>query len=292
MKALKLTKLSLLALCMNALAARAQEAPDTTVAQAGVIQSVDPHLTFDPIDTVSLRNHFIINDYTMVGVEYGAAMLDTHFTPVSNTKTTINPAYFGITLTHYGKMFGYMPYFGWQLGLFYGHEGYRFKENKETGAINTIEGATQALFDIVEVPFLLEGHFDTNHFKILADIGPYAGYRLGVHRSGPSVTEGLEDDFTSYDRRWDYGLQGGAGFALVFEPLELVIKAKLRYSWGTLYDPDYHSEYYYRYAYPFDIMVTAGVHFHLTKRTGKTKKMLRREAYDMVFNPEQGNVKQ
>ena len=46
------------------------------------------------------------------------------------------------------------------------------------------------------------------------------------------------------------------------------------------------SKYYYRFAYPFDFMVTAGLYFQLTKRTGKGKTQLRKEAYDAVYgNP-------
>ncbi len=283
-KALKIILLSLLPATLAVENAYSQESGHAA-ADSSVLQTADPHLTLEAIDTVDLHKHFTINNYTMIGVEYGPSMLDTHFTPVNNTKGMINPQYFGVTLTHYGKMFGYMPYFGWQFGVFYGHEGYQFKENKETGFTNTLEGATKAVFDIVEVPFLLEGHYDATHFKLIADIGPYAGYRLAVHRTGDFVTEGLENDFASYDRRWDYGLQGGLGFGLVFDPIEIHIKAKIRYSWGTLYDPDYYSTYYYRFAYPFDFMLTAGLHFHLGKRTGKTAGMLRREAYDMVYNP-------
>ncbi|HAY19138.1 MAG TPA: hypothetical protein DCY24_08190, partial [Rikenellaceae bacterium] len=59
------------------------------------------------------------------------------------------------------------------------------------------------------------------------------------------------------------------------------------YSWGTLYDPDYASKDYYRFAYPFDIMVTAGVYFQLTRRTGRGKAQLRREAYQQVYYPKQ-----
>ena len=32
-------------------------------------------------------------------------------------------------------------------------------------------------------------------------------------------------------------------------------------------------------------MITAGIHFQLSRRTGKSKAQLRREAYDAVYNP-------
>jgi len=56
-----------------------------------------------------------------------------------------------------------------------------------------------------------------------------------------------------------------------------------KHSFGSLYDPDHYSEYYYRFAYPMNITVSAGVHIHLSKRTGKTKAALRKEARDLVY---------
>jgi len=249
-----------------------------------------PGLEFDPVDTLSLRKIFKLNNYSMVGIEYGPAMHMMQFTPEYNNKSFMTPVYMGITFSRYYKMFGYMPYFGYQIGLFYGSEGYEFKENKETGAISTILGATKAVYKLVELPFLLEGHVDMSHFKFIADIGPYAGYRFGVERTGPSVIDGMENKLAKYEHQWDYGLHGALGFALVFEPLEFYVRARVRYSWSSLYDPDYYDpegrgQYYYRYAYPLDIMITGGVSFNITKRSGKSKKDLRREAYDAVFNP-------
>ena len=251
-------------------------------------------LTFDPVDTISLRKIFILNDYSMFGVEYGPAMHMMQFTPEYKRKSFMTPVYAGITYTRYYKMFGYMPYFGYQIGLFYGSEGYEFKENKDTGGISTIEGATKAVYKLVEVPFLLEGHADFQHFKIIADIGPYAGYRFDVTRTGPSVTEGLENAMAGYEHKWDYGLHGAVGFALVFEPLEFYVRARLRYSWSSLYDPDYYDpegrgQYYYRYAYPMDVMVTGGISVNITKRTGRTKKDLRKEAWEAVNNPQRND---
>ena len=88
-----------------------------------------------------------------------------------------------------------------------------------------------------------------------------------------------------WDRRFDYGLTGGLGFGIVFDPVEFHVNANVRYSWGTIYDPDYYNKDFYRFAYPFDVMVTAGLYFQITKRTGKTKGQIKREAYEQVYHP-------
>lgn len=235
------------------------------------------------LDSVRLDRTLKLNDYPMIGIVYGGSMNRMIFTPVHKQKSVIIPEYFGVVFTKYSKMFNTLPYFGFQLGIFYGHEAYEFKADEETGQIATIEGATKAVYDIVEVPFLMHGHYDFRHAKIIANLGLYGGYRFKIHRTGPYVSPELAESFKDTDLKLDYGLQGGLGFGLVFSPVELHINATLRYSWATLYKPDYQSEYVYRYAYPFDVMLTAGLHFQLGKRTGKTKKVLRQEAYRIVY---------
>lgn len=238
------------------------------------------------LDTVQVNRVFEINDYSMIGVEYGVSFSRMSFNPPYTQSSLFSPNTFGIFYTRYGKMFAYLPYFGFKVGLRYSHEGYKFKENKDTQIVPNIEGATQALMDVVEVPFMAHLHMDGLHYKVMADAGIYGGYRLNIKRTGDHVDEAIQNSFKDTDRRFDYGICGGIGFGLVFDPLEFHINANVRYSWGTIYDPDYYSKDYYRFAYPFDVMVTAGVYFQLTRRTGRGKAQLRREAYRQVFNPD------
>ena len=185
-------------------------------------------------------------------------------------------------------MFGYMPYFGFQAGIFYTKDAYQFKYNEEYDYTYTIEGAEKAIIDVVEVPILFQFHYDMWNFKIMAQVGPYAGYRLGIQRfagENGSVSKRYEHDFTPTDRRFDYGIKGGAGIGLVFDPIEIHIMASYKHAFASLYDPDHYSQYYYRFAYPSSLVVSAGVHFQLTKRSGKTKASLNKEAKDMVYNP-------
>jgi len=271
---MKKTLLALLlccALCAPGLAAPLRALPDS-------VRYSDAYL-----DTVQVGKTFVLNDYPMVCIEYGGSLNRMNFSLNYKQQSFFVPEYFGISFMRYGKMFGYMPYFGFKVGLFYGHEGYMFKEDKETHTTSTINGASKVVYDVVEMPFLTHIHYDFVHFKLMANVGLYGGYRLRIHRTGMRLPEEIAENFLETDRRLDYGLQGGAGFALVFSPLELHFNATLRYSWATIYDPNYYSEYYYRFAYPFDIMFSAGVCFQLGKRTGKTNKVLRKEAHDIVY---------
>ena len=237
------------------------------------------------LDTVKVNRVFELNDYSMIGVEYGVSFSRMLFNPPQTQTNLFSPNTFGIFYTRYGKMFNYLPYFGFKVGFRYSHEGYKFKENKDTKTTYNIEGATEAIMDVAEVPLMAHLHLDGLHYKIMADAGIYGGYRLNIKRTGDGVDESIVNSFLDTDRRFDYGLCGGVGFGLVFDPFEFHFNVNVRYSWGTIYDPDYVSKDYYRFAYPFDIMATAGVYFQLTRRTGRGKAQLRREAYNQVYNP-------
>lgn len=110
---------------------------------------------------------------------------------------------------------------------------------------------------------------------------------MNIERTGPNVDEAIKNSFLDTDRRFDYGLVGGIGFGLVFDPVEFHVNANLRYGWGTLYDPDYYSKYFYRFAYPLNVSVSAGLYFQLTKRTGKSKPQIKREARESVYMPKE-----
>ena len=246
----------------------------------------------DVLDTMNVKKSTIINDYSMLGVQYGAGLSQVMWNPSQKQEMIMMPYNFGVTYTRYGKMFGYMPYFGFQVGLFYGQEGYQFKENEETGYTYTIQGADKAIFDVIELPVLSHMHVDFWKMKIMDDIGFYVGYRLKIHRFpyGGKYTDdefaAVQNSFLETDRRLDYGIKGGVGFGFVFDPIEIHLKAAYKHALSTIYDPDHYSKYYYRYAYPSNIIISVGVHFQLTKRTGRTKADLKKQAKELVYGNE------
>lgn len=241
------------------------------------------------LDSINVKKKLEINDYSLIGLHYGAGVSRVFWNPRQEQDLVFVPMNIGITYTKYGRMFGYMPFFGFQTGIIFSQDAYQFKYNEEYDYTYKIEGAEKAVIDVIEIPILCQGHFDMWNFKLMAQIGCYAGYRLGIKRfpgKTGSVNPKYENAFTPTDRRFDYGLKGGVGFGLVFDPIEIHIQAMYKHSLASLYDPDHYSEYYYRFAYPAGIVVSAGVHFQLTKRSGKTKANLRKEARNIVYNTE------
>lgn len=278
----------ILLLCASITLAAQQARQNTVVSDELLMKDIDA-LTDEQLDTINVKKQLKINDYVMVGVQYGAGLSQVMWNPTQKQEMVFTPLNFGLTVTKYQKMFGYMPYFGFQAGLFYAREGYQFKYNENTGYIYRVEGAERAIIDVVEAPLLFQFHIDMWNFKIMANVGCFAGYRLAIKRfpgEHSMVTPGLENSFAEHDQRWDYGLKGGVGFGLVFDPVEIHFQASYKHSLSSLYRPNYYSEYYYRFAYPSNIVVSVGLHYQLTKRTGRTKSELKRMAREMVYNPE------
>ncbi len=247
---------------------------------------MDDTLTNEFLDTLNIRRKTKINDYSLIGVHYGVGLSRVMFNPTQKQDMVFMPYNVGVTYTKYGKMFGYMPYFGFQVGFYYGQEGYQFEYNEERNYTYKIEGAEKAVIDMIEVPVLAHMHIDFWNMKVMANIGCYAGYRLRIERF-PGKTGFVKDEmvhsFKDTDRRMDYGIKGGLGFGLIFDPIEIHIQAMYKHSLSSLYEPDHYSEYYYRFAYPSNIIISAGVHFQLTKRTGRTKAQLKKLAKEMVY---------
>jgi len=245
----------------------------------------------DSLKVEGLKKKALINDYSMIGVNYGYTFSMTYFNPSKyGTKWVGKPNYVSVMYTKYSKMFDYLPYFGLTVGVAYGREGYAFETEGEEYP-SEVDGATWCSMDVIEMPAMMQIHADVDPLKFMANLGIYGGWRRSIERTGP---EGMFDPeyankFRDYEHRFDYGFQGGVGFALMFDPVELHFNCLVRWAWSSLYDPDYYSKYYYRCAYPIDIMATVGLHFQLTKRKGRTSKALRLEAYDKVYG-KNGNI--
>lgn len=276
-------------IALSLLMAGSMAAQTKISAEQDILKHIDirgNELTNEYLDTLSIKKNTEINDYSMIGVHYGMGLSRVMWNPTQQQDMLLMPYNIGVTYTKYGKMFGFMPFFGFQIGLLYTQEGYQFKYNEERHYVYKVEGAEKAILDVIEMPLLAHMHFDFWNMKILANIGCYAGYRIGIERfpgKTGSVMPELVHSFKDTDRRIDYGIKGGLGFGFVFDPIEIHLQAMYKHSLSSLYEPDYYSEYYYRYAYPSNIIITAGIHYQLTKRTGKTKADLKKAAKELVY---------
>lgn len=251
--------------------------------------------TTEYLDTVNVGRKKVINDYSMIGFNYGVAFCNMDFNPTKrNSAFNMQPNHFSVMYTHYEKLFNRYPNFALHIGFDWSHEGIAFKTDPETGKyLNDIDGATRMAIEVMEVPVMAGFHADAlNLIKFQAAAGVYGGYRKSIERSGERLDPAFTKSFRDYEFRFDYGMMGSAGIALMFDPIEIHFNALVRWGWQSLYEPDYSSKYYYRYAYPLDVIVTAGIHFQLGKRTGRTSADIRREAKETVYGTTQDSSRQ
>lgn len=247
-------------------------------------------VVIDSLDFSIPSEKKLINDYSMIGISYGATFSTAYFNPTKHySKFVFQPNYLSITYTKYSKMFDYLPYFGLVLGLAIGNEGYSFEANPQTGYVNNVDGATYTSMKVIEIPAMAQIHIDAEPFKIMALAGGYVGWRNSINRKGDTLDPKWANSFRDYEYKLDYGFQGGAGIALMFDPIEIHFNCLVRWSWSSLYKPNYASPYYYSFAYPIDIMPTIGIHFQLSNRRGRTRQELKQEAYNIVYGTPEDN---
>ena len=264
-----------------------------------VFFTLPDEITESYLDSVGTSFDTPINDYVLFGFHGGGVLTNTYFNPPWGAKFTPHLPVFGASITIHGKLFGFMPYFGLELGVQHTFEGYQFKENKETKVTRNLEGAERMSMEVWEVPFLMAGHVDLGEtFKLLAKVGIYGGYRTSIHRTmAADVREStryrireelynpweFEDSFRDFDLRWTYGLEGGAGFGIMLSPVEFHVNALIKWGWGSFFRPDYANDYYYRFGYPLDLMITAGLYYQLTPRRGYSRHQLKKTARKIVY---------
>lgn len=251
------------------------------------------------VDTVIIHAKPSINDYHLIGVYAGAGGALGNFNPTYKNSIGFVPLHVGIQYTNFGKMFGFLPYFGFQAGAELSQEGYTMKE--VDGYINHIVGYSKATMTVLHGYYQALVHVDFWKMRVMVHVGAYAGARLSIKRgaiAGDTTpakitirdvvynTADYANSFMPFDNKFDYGVKAGAGFAFIFDPVELHINGTFKHSLNNLYKPDYASSEYYRWAYPMSFYISIGVHYQLTARVGRDRKALKKEALE-IYKAEQ-----
>ena len=271
------------ALLLGSLAARAQ------VDLEAEFFSIPDSLTNEYLDSVTVQK-LSPNDYWMVGAYGGATFNYGFFNPTRYVRWMVQYPVVGFSFIRYYTMFGIFPNMGLEFGAQLGHEGYEFKVNKETGEHTSTEsGAYKIYMRVPEVFFLTHFHGDlSEHFKLMLKIGVYGGYRMDIkrvlddHFAPYEKYQSYVNTFREYDRRASFGVRGGVGFGLMFDPIEIHVIAQGKWGWNSFWEPNYASNWYYRFGYPLDAGLTIGVYYQLTPRFGHTGSQLRKLAKKIV----------
>jgi hypothetical protein len=249
-------------------------------------------VTNEYLDNVDMPKKAKINDYWIVGVHGGVSVQHGYFNPPRIVRLYPNQPVYGFSITRYATMMNMFPNLGMEFGFQHNYEGYNFKEFESDGYTyrQHIDGAFEAYMEVPEVFLLTHGHMDMGQYaKLIIKAGMFGGYRMNITRIGEGIQPEILNDFKDTDNRWTYGVQGGLGFGLMFDPIEIHLGVQIKWGWSSFHQPDVASPYYYRYSYPLDGAVTLGVYYQLSKRRGHSRAALRRMARETVaeeMNPE------
>jgi len=151
---------------------------------------------------------------------------------------------FYLSYTYYHPMWGDIDNFGIQISVSKLKQGYKSDEGTVT-------------YDAFSVPFVSQFHIDFWKMRLLVNIGGFGGYRS--NRVSFDGTKG----FSKTDRRADFGIIGGGGFAFVFKPFEIHAEVNYQYSLSDLYDANRDDTTGPLFTYPHQLLISLGLHFHL-----------------------------
>ena len=191
--------------------------------------TVKEQTRFKPTGMIGIRGSYQLN-----GVNASIDMMETGLNTYKN---------FSIVYTYYNSLWNMMSNFGIQAAAKYGEWGFdsSYLESEH--------------FNYAELSLLSQFHFDFSRFRFLIGLRPYAGYRL------KSLKE--NDSWDKYDNRFDYGLMGGAGFAVIFGPFELQIEGDYQYSLSSIYNMTKYSDEYWIPVTPRNIVLNLTLFYHL-----------------------------
>ena len=182
----------------------------------------------------------------MVGLRYFYGMSTISSNPRLGESFINDAVNFGVMYTYYHPLWDHINMFGLQLGFQYAHIGY----GMEKPTIGYGEKVTE-----LQLLFGSQLHFNIKrHGRILVNIGPYYGYRLKTDKDG---------GFDENDIRHDFGAYAGAGFALVFNNLEVHLEGNYQYSFCSMYHTYKYSDLYWLTAYPQTIYISATIYYNL-----------------------------
>lgn len=191
--------------------------------------TVKEQIRFKPTGMLGIRGSYQLNS-----ISSNVDMEDTRL----NTYKNISLVY-----TYYSSLWNMMSNFGIQAAAKYGEWGFN------SGYLESEH------LNYAELSLLSQFHFDFSRFRFLFGLGPYAGYRLN------SLKE--NDSWDKYDNRFDYGLMGGAGFAVIFGPFELQIEGDYQFSLSSIYNMNKYSDEYWVTVTPRNIVLNLTLFYHL-----------------------------
>lgn len=178
----------------------------------------------------------------MIGIRYGVNLSSAMVSPDVEPKSILLPNNFGIVYTYYNDLWDMLDNFGTQIMARLNREGW------------TSEYTIRDTYTVAEIDMMCNFRFNIKAFRIFANVGPYAGYRIDNGR-----TEG--EKWLYSDNRFDYGLIFGGGMGLGFGPFEFHLEANYKWGLSSYYHTFKYSDEYWLFAYPRIYMFSGTLYY-------------------------------
>lgn len=188
---------------------------------------------------------------SMIGVRYGVNWSGAHITPDVGAGNVLCPNNFSIVYTYYNDLWDMLDNFGTQAVARLGREGF------------TTEYLGTEYYTVGELDLLCNLRLNFSSFRILVNVGPYAGYRISNGRDEDPYKYPLPGNWNYIDNRYDYGLMFGGGLGIVFKPFEFHLECNYKWGLSSYYHTYYYHDEYWLFAYPRVFMFSGTLYFKL-----------------------------
>ncbi|MBP5505252.1 MAG: hypothetical protein J6X89_04025 [Bacteroidales bacterium] len=180
---------------------------------------------------VSLKPVKKFHSTHMVGVRYGVSLATAKFSPDLRPGKVLLFNDYGIVYTYYNDLWDMLDNFGTQLIARVGHEGF-----------TTEYDVPDMQYTVAEVDLMTNLRFNIKSFRLLANVGPYAGYRIANNRAS--------GEWLYTDNRFDYGLIFGGGAGISMGPFEFQLETNYKWGLSSYFHTYYYSDEYWLFAFP------------------------------------------
>lgn len=239
---------------------RIEQKPDTTAAAAVATatdnavhnEEVDPYKEFDLYSFRDAQPH--IKDSTtlfghLIGIKYGVGITDVTFSNAQEHKALLSPKNIGIYYTYLHSLWGYMPYFGLEVGLEYSELGTKVIEKDDEGeTVSELEDK----YDCLQFQMLCQFRKDFWKMRVYLNAGPYAYWVKSskTYEKIPDTTNKLGG-----------GIMGGVGFAYRMNRFEIHLEGDVKYAFNHFYDRKIYSQDAWVYTHSLQITGNVGLFY-------------------------------
>lgn len=177
----------------------------------------------------------------MIGIRYGVNLSSAMFSPDVRPVSVWCPNNYGIVYTYYNDLWDMMDNFGVQAIARLNREGY------DSDVIDN------ARYTVAELDLMTNLRFNIKSFRVIANVGPYAGYRLTNDRP--------DSEWRYYDNRFDYGLIFGGGIGLMFGQFEFQLEANYKWGLSSYFHTFYYHDEFWLFGYPRVFMFSGTLYY-------------------------------